>query len=116
MKKNLLLFLLLYFSNTDIVLAIPPIPPIPEIPPFPAVIANGKTYHVDIDIGRDNLNDGSSEKPWATLQYGIDRLSAGDTLIVHESVNGYNEFVNISSAGNRNGWITIKGAEMKMLS
>ena len=108
MKKRWFLLPLLCCSASEIVLAIPPVP---DIPPVPTVISNGNTYHVDQDIGRDFLNHGSSEKPWATIQYGIDRLSAGDTLIVHEADDGYNEFTKISKAGNRDGWITIRGAE-----
>ena len=108
MKKNLFLLLVLCFSISENVLAITPIP---EIPPFPTVISNGNVYHVDNDIGKDLLNNGSAEKPWATLQYGVNRLSAGDTLVVHEAINGYNEFINISNAGNINDWIKIKGAD-----
>ncbi|RJR16419.1 MAG: hypothetical protein C4581_10020 [Nitrospiraceae bacterium] len=83
---------------------------IPEIPPFPAIISTGNTYHVSKDIG-SNLNDGSSEHPWKTLQYGVDQVKAGDTLIVHATPAGYNEWVYISNSGTESNWITIKGRD-----
>ncbi len=85
------------------------IPSIPQIPPFPDIQSNGNTYHVDKDVG-DNSNDGSSGSPWATIQYGVDQLTAGDTLIVHEGNTAYAEAVNISKNGTSSNWITIKGA------
>ena len=107
-QKSFFLFLLLSFSSSNIVLAMPPIP---EIPDFPTVFSYGQTYHVDKDNGSDLVNDGASEKPWATFQYGVNQLTAGDTLIVHEAVNGYDEIINISKTGSSNNWIVIKGAD-----
>ncbi|MCK4744642.1 hypothetical protein KAS41_01110 [Candidatus Parcubacteria bacterium] len=84
------------------------IPPVPTIPSFPDIQSNGNTYHVDKDIG-SNSNNGSSGSPWATIQYGVDQLSAGDTLIVHEGATAYAEEVDISVAGSSDNWITIQG-------
>jgi len=82
---------------------------IPEIPRFPNITSYGNKYHVDKDRG-SNSNDGSSQNPWATLEYGVNHLTAGDTLIVHGVSTGYNERVYISNAGTNENWITIKGA------
>ncbi len=82
----------------------------PAIPQFPTIISYGNKYHVDKDRG-SNSNDGSSRNPWATLQYGVNQLTAGDTLIVHEASTGYDEWVYIANAGTNDNWITIKGAD-----
>ena len=89
------------------------IPPIPEIPAFPSIQSNGKTYHVDKDTGNNTTGNGSSSSPWATIQHGVNRLSAGDTLIVHEGATAYTvtESVTVTISGTSTNWITIRGAD-----
>jgi len=86
------------------------LPSVPEIPPFPTIISNGYTYHVDKDVG-SNLNNGSAVNPWATLGYGINQLTAGETLIVHGASTPYDEWFQISSAGTYDSWITVIGVD-----
>ncbi|MGH8595265.1 MAG: right-handed parallel beta-helix repeat-containing protein [Gammaproteobacteria bacterium] len=38
------------------------------------------TYYVATD--GSNNNPGSAEQPWATLQYAVDAIASGDTIIV----------------------------------
>ncbi|MCK5122529.1 MAG: right-handed parallel beta-helix repeat-containing protein, partial [Candidatus Pacebacteria bacterium] len=46
-----------------------------------------------------------------TIQYGVDQLSAGDTLIVHASATPYKGNVSIVVSGTSANWITIRGAD-----
>lgn len=85
------------------------LPPIPEIPSFPSIQSNGTTYHVDKNTGNDATGDGSSGSPWATVQHGVNQLSAGNTLIVHAGATAYNEEVDVSVAGSSDNWVTIQG-------
>lgn len=83
---------------------------VPEIPQFPTIISYGNKYHVDKERG-SNSNDGSFRNPWATLQYGVNQLTAGDTLIVHAASTGYDEWVYVANTGTNENWITIKGVD-----
>lgn len=94
------------------------LPPIPEIPSFPTITSNRNTYHVDKDIGSDIYSNEQAQNPatpWATIRHGVNQLSAGDTLIVHEAESAYK--VNTSGehdmimSGTETNWITIKGAD-----
>ncbi|MCP4314299.1 MAG: hypothetical protein GY790_23845, partial [Bacteroidetes bacterium] len=38
-------------------------------------------YHVEIS-GSDALNNGSKEKPWASIAHAVAKLAAGDTVLV----------------------------------
>ncbi len=80
-------------------------------------------YHVDKDHPlASNLptNDGSADKPWLTIQHGVNQLRPGDTLYVHESDEPYYEpyrapgkdrgGITISTDGNPGSPITISGA------
>jgi len=112
MKKIFFLILLVCAFISGSALAIPPIP---EIPPFPTIISNGNTYHIDKDNGSDS-NDGSASYPWSTIQHGINQLTAGDTLIIHEASFPYDlpsngSVLKIDKAGTIDNWITIQGAE-----
>lgn len=56
--------------------------------------ASAATYYVAPPAsGGSNSNSGSSTSPWATIQYGVDHLSAGDQLYVRAGT--YNEEVTI---------------------
>ena len=107
MKKIICVMLMTGIIMAGVAFAIPSVP---DIPPIPSIVSTGTTYHVDRDTGSNN-NDGTYEHPWKTLQYSFDQLTPGDTLIIHESSTGYNEWVTITSSGSSNNWITIKGAD-----
>ncbi len=74
---------------------------------------SGTTYYVDDDNGGSNNNIGTAAAPFRTIQYGVDQLIAGDTLIVKDgtytssSGNSY-VAVNIGVSGTASKWITIK--------
>lgn len=64
-----------------------------------------KTYYVSVKNGNDK-NPGSDKKPFKTIQMGINKLSAGDTLLVREGT--YTEQVVINRSGDNRNLITIK--------
>lgn len=45
-------------------------------------VAHGATDYFIATSGSDLLGDGSASSPWASIGHGVNRLSAGDTLIV----------------------------------
>ena len=57
----------------------------------------------------DNGNPGSASKPFATIQFGLDRIGPGDTLLVHEGK--YPEHVEVRVSGEKQKPITIKAVE-----
>ena len=46
--------------------------------------ADASTFFVATD--GDNSNDGSFDNPWATIEYGISQLNAGDTLYIRGGI------------------------------
>ena len=61
------------------------------------------TYYVDVN--GNNANAGTSAQPWRTLQYAVDRVVAGDTIIVRAGT--YAGF-RIGRSGTASAPITIK--------
>lgn len=72
----------------------PPMRPLPT--PIKAPLAKGPTYFVDAAKG-DDKNDGSEAKPWKSVQHGVQRLKAGDTLYLRGGV--YYEKVRVTRSG-----------------
>ncbi len=67
----------------------------------------GNTYYVSADAGNnDGGHDGSQQKPWKTIQFGISRLGSGDTLIVKDG--SYKENITISQKASAGNEITIR--------
>ena len=64
----------------------------------------GKTYYVATD-GNDSNSGLESSKPLKKIQTGIDKLSAGDTLIIKNGT--YNEKLSIDKKGTKEKPITI---------
>ena len=84
------------------------IPTIPTVPSYPAIKGSGSTYYVNKDTG-SNSNSGADGREWATIAYGISRMSAGDTLIVEQAKSAYIEALTISKNGSSSQWYQIKG-------
>lgn len=84
------------------------IPAFPTIPSFPTIAGTGSTYYVNKDTG-NNENSGADGDEWATITYGISKLSAGDTLIVEKAATAYDETFDINLTGTSSQWITIQG-------
>jgi hypothetical protein len=64
----------------------------------------GKTYYVATT--GSNSNAGTQAAPWRTIQYAVDHVQAGDTILVRGGV--YNETVMITKSGSAaNGYITL---------
>ena len=61
---------------------------------FCCQLAGGKVYYVAVD-GTNSPTAGTSKNPFLTIQYGIDQLIQGDTLLIREG--RYEESINISS-------------------
>lgn len=64
-------------------------------------------YYVDISIGNNGNNGQSLSAPWATIEYAIQQLSAGDDLFIRQGTYHESEIL-VSSAGNEDAWITIQ--------
>jgi len=54
----------------------------------------------------NNSNTGSLNNPWKTIQYGINKLSAGDVL--HIKAGTYEEKLDVDVSGNASAYITIR--------
>ncbi|MGJ7525259.1 choice-of-anchor Q domain-containing protein [Variovorax sp. GB1P17] len=72
---------------------------------------NGRVFHVapnGVD-SRANNNYGSAASPWRTIQYAMNQVQAGDTVLVHAGV--YNETVKVTRSGSAAaGYITLMAA------
>lgn len=66
-------------------------------------LPNGPTYYVG--PGGSNTNDGSRERPWATISFAVQKLKPGDVLRVLPG--SYNETVQVNVSGTSNQRITI---------
>lgn len=52
-----------------------------DLPVFPVVLEDGPVFYVDAERGND-INPGTEEEPWATIQHAADLAKPGDTIIV----------------------------------
>lgn len=68
-----------------------------SVPAFPA------TYVVD--PAGDDANSGDIAAPWRTIQHAASRVSAGDTVAIHEGT--YRESVNVSRGGTDGSLVTF---------
>ncbi len=68
---------------------------------------NGNTYHVAVN--GDNADSGSKDSPWRTIQYGVNKLTPGDTLKI--GAGDYNEMVNVAVSGSSGGGYIVITAE-----
>jgi len=66
-------------------------------------LPNGPTYYVS--PSGSNANDGSRERPWATLSFAVQKLKPGDVLRVLPG--SYNESVQVTVSGTASQRITI---------
>ncbi len=69
----------------------------------------GKTYHVAQTKKASDINSGSLEYPFLTIQKAADIAEAGDTIIIHEGT--YREIVKPKNDGTSMAPITFKAAE-----
>jgi parallel beta-helix repeat protein len=75
-------------------------------PAFPVcVYAAGNTFYVATS-GADS-NNGSSTRPWRTLQHAVESIVPGDTILVR---SGTYKGCRIESSGTSKGWKTLKAA------
>ena len=76
--------------------------------PLPHAIAgqptSGPAYYVDPARG-DDVQEGSRDRPWQSLQHGVRRLAPGDTLYLREGV--YYESVYLTRSGTAEAPIVI---------
>lgn len=74
---------------------------------------SGSTYFLSADTG-DNTNDGlSKETAWATLQFAINNLQAGDTLLImggeyHERIDRFRNWKIENKHGSEGEYITLR--------
>jgi len=81
----------------------PPMRPLPV--PSSRPMADGPAYFADAKKGDDG-NPGTKEKPWRTIQHGIDQLKLGDTLYLRGGI--YYENVTCKLEGHKEAPITIR--------
>lgn len=84
-----------------------------------ASMPSAADYYVST-TGNDTTGDGSSGNPWATIQFAINRVSAGDTI--HIAVGNYtenieaNKSVNLLGAGANNTTISAQLATRHVIN
>jgi len=81
----------------------PPQRPLPEASVRP--LADGPAYYVDGKQGRDD-NPGTKDRPWKTVQHGVDRVRPGETLILRGGI--YYEHIVVKNSGIEAQPITIR--------
>jgi len=81
----------------------PPMRPLPV--PANRPMADGPAYFADPKKG-DDASPGTKEKPWRTIQHGIDQLKLGDTLYLRGGI--YYENVACKLKGHKEAPITIR--------
>lgn len=76
-----------------------------DLPVFPVVLEDGPVFYVDAERGND-INPGTEEEPWATIQHAADLAKPGDTIIVKPG--NYGRLV-ITKGGTPGKYITFRG-------
>ena len=76
-----------------------------------AVVSHGSTsanvFYV-ATTGSDLFGDGSANKPWKTINYGISRMAGGDTLLVKKGIyTGKGNFITGVPSGSSSRYTTI---------
>jgi hypothetical protein len=94
--------------------------PLPAVPAIPAVGSLGTdedphVLFVDPVSGRDDNDGQTAARPWASLQYGLNQLSPGDTLYLmggeyRDAIKpGTSHFV-LTASGTPDAWIRVAAA------
>ena len=71
------------------------------------LVLSQNTYYVA--TSGNNSNSGVINSPWLTIQFGVNQLQAGDTLLIRGGE--YEEKIEIDVSGTLNNLITIKSFE-----
>ncbi|WP_243664867.1 right-handed parallel beta-helix repeat-containing protein [Rhodothermus marinus] len=72
-----------------------------------AAVAYGQRAYFVAPDGNDTTGDGSQTAPWATLNYAIARVTAGDTIYLRGGQYNWTSRVNINNAGTPEAYIYI---------
>lgn len=80
-----------------------------ELKAYIPAAERGKTYHVSKAANASNLNPGTAEEPFATVQMAANMAKAGDTVIIHEGI--YRETVTVKNSGSASNPIIFKPAD-----
>ncbi len=85
----------------------PPVKPVKMTKPLDPPPVTGNSYYVAKN-GNDTSGDGSKEKPWQTIQHGLNQLHPGDCLYVRggEYTEGMLTF---GRSGRADAYITVAG-------
>ncbi len=59
-----------------------------------------------VSTSGSNANPGTEAQPWLTIQYAVDHVGAGDTVLVRSGV--YNELVTFNQSGSAGAYITLQ--------
>ncbi|MGF1450747.1 MAG: right-handed parallel beta-helix repeat-containing protein [Opitutales bacterium] len=74
--------------------------------------AMAATYYVATN--GDNSNSGTINSPWATPHYGVNQLSAGDTLYIRGGTYNMPSTLEIPVSGTAGAWVTVAGYQNEM--
>src|SRR5690606_22517983 len=88
-------------TPTPTAVAAATIPPSPSLTPT----LGGQTYYVATN--GNNGNSGSAAAPWLTLQYAVDQIAPGDTILVQ---SGTYVGMRIEQSGTANNWMKVAAA------
>ena len=88
-----------------------PLQPLTHVSAENDLIASAQAFYVS--KGGSNRNSGSAQKPWASIQYAVSKLQAGDTLFITEGT--YSENIKLSTSGTQGNFITIEGVGQVIL-
>ncbi|MEM7117510.1 MAG: right-handed parallel beta-helix repeat-containing protein [Chloroflexota bacterium] len=83
--------------------ATPLSPTATPLSPTPTPNSSGATYYVAIS-GSDS-SDGSSAAPWRTIQYAVEQVAPGDTIIVRAGIYAG---ARIEQSGTAVSWLTLQ--------
>ena len=72
-----------------------------------AAVAYGQRAYFVAPDGNDTTGDGSKTAPWATLNYAIARVTAGDTIYLRGGQYNWTSRVNINNAGTPEAYLYI---------
>ncbi len=88
-------------ESVTLAAATPSVSPAPSLTPT----LGGQTYYVATT--GNNSNNGSAAAPWLTLQYAVDNVAPGDTILVQ---SGTYVGMRIEQSGTANSWLKVAAA------
>jgi parallel beta-helix repeat protein len=70
--------------------------------------ASNSNLYVDVNLGSD-LNDGSQNHPWSTINHAAEQVKPGETVLIADGTYHITENIHITTSGNQTHPVTFKG-------